>query len=118
SFVLIFVAELGDKTLYTILLLASRHRAIPVLLGSFAAFAVQGAIAFLLGSLLGLLPHAVIHWVTAGVFGFFGVKLLVAKDDLEGEAKDRLDGKRIALNAFLMVTAAEWGDASQIGTAA
>jgi putative Ca2+/H+ antiporter (TMEM165/GDT1 family) len=118
SFVLIFVAELGDKTLYTILLLASRHRALPVLLGSFAAFVVQGAIALLLGSILGLLPHVLVRWVTAAVFGFFGVKLLISKDEPEGEAKGRVDGKRLALTSFLMVMAAEWGDASQIGTAA
>ena len=34
SFLLILLAELPDKTLYTVLLLARRHRALPVLLGA------------------------------------------------------------------------------------
>lgn len=117
SFVLIFVAELGDKTLYTILLLSSRHRPLPVLLGSCAAFVVQGAIALALGSVLNLLPHAVIRWVTVAVFGFFGLRLLLTKEEA-GTGEVEPSGHRIALTAFLMVMAAEWGDASQIGTAA
>jgi putative Ca2+/H+ antiporter (TMEM165/GDT1 family) len=117
SFVLIFVAELGDKTLYTILLLSSRHRALPVLLGSCAAFVVQGAIALALGSVLNLLPHAVIRWVTVVVFAFFGLRLLLMKEEA-GTSEVEPAGHRVALAAFLMVMAAEWGDASQLGTAA
>lgn len=116
SFVLIFIAELGDKTLYTILLLASRHRPIPVLIGSFAAFLVQGVIALALGSVLTLLPHLVVKWVTVAVFGFFGLKLLFTREE-ETVEEEPPSHHKLATTAFLMVTAAEWGDASQIGTA-
>ena len=119
SFVLIFIAELGDKTLFTILLLATRNPPLPVLLGSFAAFLVQGLIAFALGSLLALLPHVWVLWITAAVFGFFGVRLLLTKEEeTDGEEAAPKSSHRVAVTAFLMVTAAEWGDASQIGTAA
>jgi putative Ca2+/H+ antiporter (TMEM165/GDT1 family) len=117
AFVLIFVAELGDKTLFTILLLATRYPAIPVLIGSCAAFVLQGAIAFALGSLLALLPAVWVHWVTAAVFAFFGIRLLMTEEKVESE-EPATPHHRIALVAFGMVTAAEWGDASQIGTAA
>jgi len=117
AFILIFVAELGDKTLYTILLLATRHAAIPVLLGACAAFVVQGLIALALGSLLALLPAAWVLWITAAVFLFFGIKLLVTNEE-RTETDSAPSNHRIALTTFLMVTAAEWGDASQIGTAA
>jgi putative Ca2+/H+ antiporter (TMEM165/GDT1 family) len=117
SFVLIFVAELGDKTLYTILLLASRHRWLPVVVGSFAAFVVQGFIALALGSLLSFLPGQAVRWVTALVFAFFGVRLLVTRKESVTE-EIRPTNRRVAMSAFAMVTAAEWGDASQIGTAA
>jgi putative Ca2+/H+ antiporter (TMEM165/GDT1 family) len=117
AFVLIFVAELGDKTLFTILLLATRYPAIPVLIGSCAAFVLQGAIALALGSLLALLPAVWVHWTTAAVFAFFGVRLLMTEEKVESE-EPAAPHHRIALVAFGMVTAAEWGDASQIGTAA
>src|SRR5206468_9737499 len=50
AFALIFVAELPDKTAYTVLLLAARSKALPVLLGAWAAFVAQVAIAFAAGS--------------------------------------------------------------------
>lgn len=117
SFVLIFIAELGDKTLYTILLLASRHRAPPVIAGSFAAFVVQGLIALALGSVLSLLPVQTVRWLTAVVFAFFGVRLLLTREEA---AKEEVEpsNRRVAMSAFIMVMAAEWGDASQIGTTA
>jgi Ca2+/H+ antiporter, TMEM165/GDT1 family len=118
AFVLIFVAELGDKTLFTILLLATRYPAIPVLIGSCAAFVVQGAIAFALGWLLALLPAFWVHWITAAVFAFFGLRLLLTEEEVENEEAPTTPHHRIALAAFGLVTAAEWGDASQIGTAA
>lgn len=117
AFILIFVAELADKTLYTILLLATRNPAMPVLLGACAAFVVQGFIALGLGSLLALLPAAWVVWITAAVFLFFGIKLLVTNEE-HTEAAEPPSKRRVAVTAFLMVTAAEWGDASQIGTAA
>jgi putative Ca2+/H+ antiporter (TMEM165/GDT1 family) len=116
AFVLIFVAELGDKTLYTILLLATRHRPIPVIVGSFAAFLVQGAIALALGSVLALLPQAIVQWLTVIVFAVFGIRLLITRE--EHVSSEPPSNRRLAFTAFAMVTAAEWGDASQIGTAA
>jgi len=117
AFLLIFVAELGDKTLYTILLLATRNAAFPVLIGACAAFVVQGLIALALGSLLAMLPAAWVVWITAGVFLFFGIKLLVTNEE-KSETESTPSKHRVAITTFFMVTAAEWGDASQIGTAA
>jgi putative Ca2+/H+ antiporter (TMEM165/GDT1 family) len=118
SFVLIFIAELGDKTLYTILLLATRYPAVPVLIGACAAFVVQGGIALALGSLLAFLPHVWIAWITAVTFAFFGVKLLITNEEKVDESAAAARSHKVALTTFAMVTAAEWGDASQIGTAA
>jgi Ca2+/H+ antiporter, TMEM165/GDT1 family len=117
SFVLIFIAELGDKTLYTILLLAARNPALPVLIGACAAFVVQGGIAWALGSLLALLPHAWIAWITSAVFAFFGFKLLLTRGEAIDKTSPAVPAHRIIMTTFAMVTAAEWGDASQIGTA-
>jgi Ca2+/H+ antiporter, TMEM165/GDT1 family len=56
-FTLIFLLELPDKTALAALLLATRHRPLPVFVGTAAAFVVQSAIAVFAGSLFGLLPR-------------------------------------------------------------
>lgn len=120
SFVLIFVAELGDKTLYAILLLAARHRALPVLLGAWAAFVVQGVIALGLGMALGRLSAELVRWVTVAVFLGFGVALLAKREASVGDQDKPLPPRfgQVVLTSFIFVFLAEWGDASQIGTAA
>jgi Ca2+/H+ antiporter, TMEM165/GDT1 family len=119
SFVLVFLAELGDKTLYTVLLLSARNRAMPVLIGACAAFVVQGLIAVGLGSLLALLPAKWIQWLTGAIFLFFGL-LLLLKDEphSEQETNKTRHARRVTLTTFGLVFAAEWGDATQIGSAA
>jgi Ca2+/H+ antiporter, TMEM165/GDT1 family len=116
TFGLIFVAELGDKTLLATLLLATRHRPWPVLFGSWAGFAAQTAIALAGGTLFARLPPALIHWLTVAVFAFFGLHLLLGKED--EEASEDRPGRGPFAVTFLTVFAAEWGDATQLGTMA
>src|SRR3989440_8988799 len=56
-FTVIFLLELPDKTALAALLLATRHRPLPIFLGAAAAFVIQSAVAVLAGSLIGLLPR-------------------------------------------------------------
>jgi putative Ca2+/H+ antiporter (TMEM165/GDT1 family) len=117
TFLLIFVAELGDKTLYTVLILSARNPPWPVFLGACAAFVLQGAIALGLGALLAYLPHAVIGWLTAVVFVGFGL-LLLFREEKDGTAEAvAKGGRKLALATFTLIFIAEWGDATQIGTA-
>jgi putative Ca2+/H+ antiporter (TMEM165/GDT1 family) len=115
TFGLIFVSELGDKTLLATLLLASRHSATPVLLGAWLAFLCQTTIALAAGALMARLPAPLIHWATVLVFAAFGLMLLVTSE--KEEAEDERKGGAFAVT-FLTVFAAEWGDATQLGTAA
>jgi putative Ca2+/H+ antiporter (TMEM165/GDT1 family) len=117
TFALIFVAELADKTLYTVLILAARNPPWPVLLGACAAFVVQSAVALFLGSLLSLLPHVAVAWLTAVVFVGFGLLLLLREEKDDSSSEVAKGGRKVAAAAFLMVFIAEWGDATQIGTA-
>ena len=119
SFGLIFLAELPDKTLYLVLLQATRHRAAPVLLGAWGAFAIQTCIALALGSLLSRLPHQVVRWAVAAAFLAFGLLLLLGKEPETGPV-DRAGtpAGRAFATTFWLVFAAEFGDATQIGTAA
>jgi putative Ca2+/H+ antiporter (TMEM165/GDT1 family) len=117
AFSLIFIAELPDKTALTILLLSSRARALPVLLGAFAAFLVQGLIALGLGTLLSRLPAAVVNWGVAAIFLFFGVMLLFGKEEPEQEQQPA-PSQRLFAQSFTLVFLAEFGDATQVGSAA
>jgi putative Ca2+/H+ antiporter (TMEM165/GDT1 family) len=117
AFGLIFIAELPDKTAYTVLLLASRNKPLPVLLGSWLAFLVQGLVAVALGSLFAKLSPEIVRWTSAGLFLAFGLWLLLTQPEETTEPKPGSRRKAFA-QAFLLVFLAETGDATQIGTAA
>ena len=119
---IVFLAELGDKTLYTLVVLSTRNHALPVMFGGWAAFLVQGLIAIGLGSLMRLLPLTVVHWATAGIFLACGIWLLLKREEAEEEEAEQLVQQRSKWRqfglAFVMVLIAEFGDATQIGSAA
>jgi putative Ca2+/H+ antiporter (TMEM165/GDT1 family) len=119
-FAVIFVAELPDKTALASLVLATRHRALPVFLGAALALTVQSAVAVAAGGLFSLLPAKVVH-VGAGIL-FLGSAVFMwrRKDEDEGGLKDgdRAVGFFRALwIVFGVVFVAEWGDLTQIATA-
>ena len=118
----VLLVELPDKTLVATLVLSTRYRHRPVLVGVAAAFAVQCIVAVLAGGLLHLLPRRALEAVVAGLFAL-GAVLLVresfGEDDhlqLE-EVRQNVPNRRIVLVSFGVLFAAEWGDASQIVTA-
>lgn len=123
-FTLIFLLELPDKTAVAVLLLATRLRPIPVLIGTAAAFLVQSAIAVFFGSLFGLLPRLPVR-IAAGLL-FLGMAALVIRRNLRAELSEeeaeieREERRHRAplLTAFTVVFLAEWGDLTQLATAA
>jgi putative Ca2+/H+ antiporter (TMEM165/GDT1 family) len=121
TFVVIFLAELPDKTSLASLVLATKYKAQHVILGAWLAFLVQTVIAVFAGSLLTLLPATPVH-VAAGL-GFLVFALLAFRR--KEEAKEAEEKKEIAkshkpawITAFLVIFAAEWGDLTQLATAA
>jgi len=123
-FTVIFLLELPDKTALAALLLATRHRPLPVLLGAAAAFVIQSAVAVVAGSLLSLLPREPIR-IGAGLL-FLGMAALLIRRNLR---KDQADEERAVeqeearhrrpfVTAFSVVFVAEWGDLTQLATAA
>ena len=119
-FGVIFVAELPDKTALAALVLATRHRALPVFLGTALALTVQSLVAVAAGSLLARLPE---KWVSLGsgvVFLGCAVWMWVRKaEDEDAKAEDVPAGFwRTFATVFGVVFVAEWGDLTQIGTAA
>ncbi|CAN5167675.1 TMEM165/GDT1 family protein [soil metagenome] len=121
AFLLVFPAELPDKTMMATLVLATRYRPLPVFLGVCVAFAVQCVIAVAAGSLLALLPDRVVAAVVAAIFAV-GAILLWRGAATAGAAEDTPSRAaqgfgRIAVLSFGVLFAAEWGDLSQLATA-
>ena len=116
-FALVFPAELPDKTLMATLVLATRFRPLPVWIGACAAFAVQCLIAVTAGQLLGLLPQRVVLLVAATLFAI-GAVVLARHGNETAEVDDvPRSSRHVAATAFVVLFAAEWGDASQLLTA-
>jgi Ca2+/H+ antiporter, TMEM165/GDT1 family len=115
----VFVAELPDKTALAALVLASRNAALPVFLGTAAALTVQSAVAVAAGQLISLLPAHVVHLVAGAVFLVSAVVMWRRKADDEPDATVEKPGFwRTAWLVFMVVFIAEWGDLTQIATAA
>ena len=123
TFGAIFVVELPDKTFLATLVLSTKYRPLLVWLGVGAAFAVQTAVAVLLGHAASFLPDDVVRAVAMLLF-VAGAVVLVREgrshqhdtgEEFAAKAKD-VTGFRAVLASFLVLFAAEWGDLSQLLT--
>jgi putative Ca2+/H+ antiporter (TMEM165/GDT1 family) len=122
AFGLVFLLELPDKTTALTLVLTTRFRPLPVLVGSGVAFALQAIIAVALGSAIALLPGRLVAAAVALLFGigaFLLFKEGFSKQDTDeadehGGGKVPVSFRRAALTSFGTLFAAEFGDASQL----
>jgi putative Ca2+/H+ antiporter (TMEM165/GDT1 family) len=119
-FGVVFAAELPDKTALAALVLATRHRPLPVLLGSGAALTIQSVVAVGAGHLLSLLPARPVHVFSGVLFLVSAVLMWRRHDDAEDaeEAGQERGFWRATWLVFGVVFVAEWGDLTQLATAA
>lgn len=136
AFILIFPAELPDKTFIATLVLSTRYRRVAVWIGVALAFAVQSAIAVAAGGLLSLLPPRLVLGITFVLFAAGAALMLVSglrarsaemaeegreAEEIEESAARRAGASastlRIAVTSFIVLFTAEWGDLSQLLTA-
>jgi len=119
---LVFVVELPDKTMVATLVLSSRYRPLPVLAGVGAAFALQMGIAVSIGGALSLLPEPVTLGIVAVLFALGAVLLFREsfrdEDEAPHDTPATTSAARIALISFGILVIAEFGDGSQLATAA
>ena len=135
SLTAITLAELGDKTFFMALILAVRHRARWVFIGSFAALTAVTLISLALGyGLRELLPQSLVPWLAAVLFLSFGIKLLIDAQGMAANAatEEKAEAEQVintaesskAFNtawaviweAFVLVFIAELGDRTQFTT--
>lgn len=118
TFLLIALAEIGDKSQLVCMTLAARHRGLPVVLGAVAAFAFLNLLAVLFGAAIAAwLPEWAITAAVAVLFGFFGISALRFKAEDDDEDIAEKPGHGIFATTFLMIFLAEFGDKTQIAVA-
>jgi len=120
-FLLVFPAELPDKTALASLILGTRYRPLYVFAGAAAAFAVHAVLAVAAGSLLGLAPRRWVDLIVGALF-LLGAFLLLRGRGETGEPgglppPDRASSVKIAVGSFGLIMVAEFGDITQIITA-
>jgi putative Ca2+/H+ antiporter (TMEM165/GDT1 family) len=125
-FVITFLAELPDKSLFASMVLGTRYRPFHVWVGAAAAFAVHMAIAVAAGQVLvTLVPHRLMEAIVAALFVAGAAYLLITslRPDHGQNADAARQGNRppsflrVAGTGFAVVFLAEWGDITQITAA-
>ena len=114
--ILIFLAELGDKTQLLALVLATRYKAWQVMLGILGATLLIHLLSTVLGAAVGsLIPAGVLTWIAGVLFVGFGVWTLRGDsvDDEVAEKPSRFGPIMTSAIAFFL---AELGDKTQIMT--
>ncbi|MDP3008390.1 MAG: TMEM165/GDT1 family protein [Methylococcales bacterium] len=119
SYVLIFAAEMGDKSQLVCMTLAARHRAAPVIWGAIAAFALLNTLAVVFGvAIANWLPEYVIAATVAVLFTVFGILALRVEEPDDDEEVQEKSGHGLFFTTFLLITVAEFGDKTQLAVVA
>jgi len=118
TFLLVALAEIGDKSQLVCMTLAARHRGAPVVLGAVAAFALLNLLAVLFGAAVAAwLPEWLVTLAVAVLFAVFGIAALRHETGDDDEAVEEKPGHGIFATTFLMIFLAEFGDKTQIAVA-
>lgn len=120
AFVVVFLAELPDKTMFATLVLATRYkRPLAVWTGVVIAFAIHVIAAVLLGSLLSRLPERPLAAAVGVLFLVGAVVLWRTKDEPQTHDSGRAASSfgQVAFASGLVVLVAELGDLTQLATA-
>ncbi|CAA9889260.1 GDT1 family protein [Candidatus Methylobacter favarea] len=119
SFALIAAAEIGDKSQLVCMTLASRYRALPVMLGAIAAFAFLNTLAVVFGiAIASWLPHYIVAATVSVLFAIFGIHSLRLLGSNGNEVIKEKSGHSIFFATFLLIAMAEFGDKTQLAVVA
>ena len=113
-FIVIALAEFGDKTQISLLVLSTKiEKRFHLLLGAILAFLVVDGIAILFGEwIINLVPIFYIKIASGIIFIVFGILIIFSKED--EETKNKYYFKNPLLISFSLIFLTEWGDKTQI----
>lgn len=117
AFLLVGLAELGDKTQITVLTLCVKHEAYKIFSGAAIAYLFLTILAVAAGAaIFKLVDPMVIKVLSSLLFIIFGILIIIKKpEDEEGCPKDQKGG---FLTAFTLISITEFGDKTQLITIA
>ena len=114
TFTLLFLAEMGDKSQLIAMTLAHRYRIAPVLVGTFAAFALLNVLAVVLGEGLSrVVPREFVLIAAGSLFLIFAYRTWRHSDDDETATAIR-SRRSVCLTSFTLILVAELGDKTQL----
>ncbi|MBM25189.1 MAG: hypothetical protein CL760_05800 [Chloroflexi bacterium] len=117
-FLIIFLAEIGDKSQLVCMTLSAKHKAKKVLFGSILAFAILNFMAVQAGSLLsGFIPEYYLNIIVSVLFAGFGLNSLFSKEEDEEDCSEVKSTKHIIFTSFSLIFIAELGDKTQLTVA-
>lgn len=117
-FLLIGLAEFGDKSQLVCMTLAARHRGLPVALGAVTAFALLNLLAVLFGAAVAAwLPEWLVTVAVAVLFAVFGISALRYSDEEDDAQIEEKPSHSVFVTTFTLIFLAEFGDKTQIAVA-
>lgn len=124
TLVMVMIAEMGDRSQLACMVLGSRTRPAPVLVGAVLAFLLLDGLAVVLGGALGaFLPPWLLAGVAAALFFTFAVQAWRARDEGPERADALKDPSRLTFSAifwvaFTTLMVAELGDKTWLAVGA
>lgn len=112
AFVLVFVAEVGDKTQLMLMTLAANYTIIQMLLGIFLGVTVNHGAAVIIGYCLSnVIEEGLLQWFAGFIFIVFGIITIVYDDEDEKVKKFKFGPVLTTALTFLL---GEIGDKTQL----
>ncbi|MBE0468442.1 MAG: TMEM165/GDT1 family protein [Methyloprofundus sp.] len=120
SYALIIAAEIGDKSQLVCMTLAARHRAMPVIFGAIAAFALLNTLAVIFGvAIANWVPGYLVAAIVCVLFAVFGILALFFNEAEDDDAVlPEKSSHSLFFTTFILITVAEFGDKTQLAVVA
>ncbi|MCW8931663.1 MAG: TMEM165/GDT1 family protein [Gammaproteobacteria bacterium] len=119
SYLLIFAAEIGDKSQIVCMTLAARYRAFPVILGAVLAFILLNTLAVTFGvTIASWVPEVYISAIVTILFAVFGLHALRIEEESEEDSVKVASNRSLLIATFLLISVAEFGDKTQLAVVA
>lgn len=114
--IVVGLAELGDKTQLSVILLSSKTKKhLELLIGVMLAFLIVDGIAILAGEwITTVVPEEIVKLAAGIIFIIFGILILMNSKD---GAETKFYSKSPLVMGFTLIFLTEWGDKTQIASA-